>query len=48
MKNKFFNFIIVVWIICLVLLGIVANLAQKDITEQQRRDMENRKRPIGR
>jgi|ETNvirenome_6_85_1030632.scaffolds.fasta_scaffold01696_5 preprotein translocase subunit SecG len=40
MKDKFFNFMIVLWIICLIALAIVASLAQKEITEQRCHDME--------
>ena len=43
MKNKFFTFALVLWIISLIALGIISKLVQEDILEQEtRRDLEKR------
>ena len=33
---------IILWIICLIILGIATNFVQKEITEQKKNDMEKR------
>ena len=49
MKNKFFTFTMVLWIISLIALGIVSKLAQKDISEQKnRRDLEKKQTTVDR
>lgn len=41
MKN-FYQIVVVLWILCLITLGVVSHLAYKDIEEQRKVELDKR------